>query len=252
MGHCVIPKRTAVELYHNQSGNPATVTIFGQAISTTANSQLTTVVGLASTTLGADSVIAQASVGTYKSVTALNFKCAYDNCNNNGTNYPTGIANTFQGVYRTSSCCLPATGSTKGYWTGMTGGDFISTDGNLTNARTWPSACMCSSCYTAAVFGGNEMQNPIIWAEANTPRVCNGHGWMYHSNVIGFMPAWHSGSQYWCMCRCCWPTALSFITQAHVGHGVTAAQRAAQFMTNPMCCCAQNDTWAYKTGTNNT
>ncbi len=252
MGHCVVPKRSAVELYHNQSGNAATVTIFGQAISTTTNSQITTVIGVAATTLGASQVIASAAVGTYTSVTALNFKCSYDYCSDTGTNYVTGIANTFQGVYRTPSCCLDATGSIKGYWTGVTGGDFISTDGNHTKTKNWPCSCLCSGCCTSQFFGGNEMQNPIIWQEANAPRVCNGHGWMYHSNVIGFMPTWSNDGGSWCMCRCCWPTALSFITEAHIGHGVTAAQRAAQFMTNPMCCCAANDTWAYKTGTNNT
>ena len=251
MGHCVVPKRTAVELYHNQSGNAATVTIFGQAISSTTNANITTVVGLAATTLGAESTVAQASVGTYKSVTALNFKCAYDYCSSEypGPNYVTGIANTFQGVYRTPTCCEPAANNLKGYWTGLTGGAFISTDGNKTDPRAWPYSCMCPGCCTTQTFGGNEMQNPIIWAEANAALVCNAHGEMWQTKVIGFMPAWKSD----CLCfRCCWPTILSFITQAHIGHGVTSAQRAAQFMVNPMCCCASNDTWAYKTGTNNT
>ena len=251
MGHCVVPKRTAVELYHNQSGNAATVTIFGQAISSTTNANITTVVGVAATTLGAQSTIAQAAVGTYKSVTALNFKCAYDYCNSEypAPNYITGVANTFQGVYRTSTSCRSNSSDLKGYWTGHTGGAFISTDGNQTNPKEYPYSCQCSNCCTTQSYGGNEMQNPIIWAEANGSMVCNAHGVMWHSKVIGFMPAWASG----CMCmRCCWPTMLSFITQAHIGHGVTAAQRAAQFMVNPMCCCAQNDTWAYKTGTNNT
>ena len=259
LGRCIIGNRNGTEVYHNQTGKEVAVTIFAQAISTTLNSELTTVVGVAATTLGSTVIIANSgATGTYKSTTAINFSCAYCRCDSAGTAYPSpSVGSTFQGAYRTWRCCCVLSGDYSGAYPTM-GPAFISTEGNITDVSrcTTGYSCQCDNCCVPIVYGGNEIQSPSVWIDAQEPRVCHTagtHGLMYQSNVVGWFPlAYCSGGM--CCRRCCWPQSYnSFITQRQIGTGVTAAQRAAQFMANPMCQCAHNDTWFMPNGgTNNT
>jgi len=258
LGRCILGNRSGAEVYHNQSGKEVSVTIFSQALSTTLNSELTTVVGVAATVLGSTVIVANSGqTGTYQSTTAINYSCAFCRCDTASSEYPApSIASTIQGAYRTWRCCCALAGDYGGAYPTM-GPAFISTEGNITDVSrcTTGYSCQCSNCCVPIVYGGNEIQSPSVWIDAQEPRVCwdSTHGPMYQSNVVGWFPlAYCSGGM--CCRRCCWPQAAgSFITQRQIGTGVTAAQRAAQFMANPMCQCAQNDTWFMPNGgTNNT
>ena len=253
LGRCIIGGRTGAEVYVNSSGKDVSVTLFSQALSTITNTELTTVIGVAATTLGSTVIIANSgTVGTYQSTTAFNFSCAYCRCGS-GMEYPSpSIGATMQGAYRTwRNCCSFASDYSGSY--PVRGPSFISTEGNITDIDQTFRTCMCSNCCVPIVYGGNEIQNPAIWIDAQEPRMCFDatHGPMYQSNVVGWYPqSWDGGNR--CK-RCCWPQLSTFITQRHIGVGVTAAQRAAQFMANPMCNCGVNDTWFMPNGgTNNT
>ena len=256
LGRCILSNRSGAEIYHNQSGKEVAVTIFAQAISTTLNSELTTTVGVAATTLGSTVIISNSGqAGTYQSATAINFSCAFCRCDSGSNPYPApSIGSTIQGAYRTWRCCCSSTGNYKGaYPTGRPA--FISTDGNITDVCVTGYSCQCGSCCVPIVYGGNEIQSPAVWIDAQEPRICwdTDHGPMYQSNVVGWYPLSYCKAGMCCK-RCCWPQAYnSFITQRQIGTGVTAAQRAAQFMANPLCKCADNDTWFMPNGgTNNT
>jgi hypothetical protein len=255
LGRCIIGNRSGAEVYHNDSGKEVAVTIFAQAISTTLNSELTTVVGVAATTLGSTVIVANSGqAGTYQSTIALNFSCSYCRCGT-GNAYPApSVASTFQGAYRTWRCCSASSSDYYGAYCTMAP-TFISTEGNITDTCITGYSCQCSNCCVPIVYGGNEIQSPAVWIDAQEPRVCwdTVHGPMYQSNVVGWYPLAYCQSGMCCR-RCCWPqSSNSFITQRQIGTGVTAAQRAAQFMANPLCKCADNDTWFMpQGGTNNT
>lgn len=256
LGRCVIGNRNGIELYHNQSGKEVAVTIFAQAISTTLNSELTTVIGVAATTLGSTEVIANSgATGTYQSTTAVNFSCGYCRCDDASSSYPSpSVGSTFQGVYRTWRCCSALVSNYGGAYCTMAP-TFISTEGNITDTCITGYSCQCSSCCVPIVYGGNEIQSPSVWIDAQEPRICTDatHGPMYQSNVVGWFPLSYCAGGMCCK-KCCWPQqAGSFVTQRQIGTGVTAAQRAAQFMANPLCKCGDNDTWFMPNGgTNNT
>ena len=256
LGRCILSNRSGVEIYHNQSGKEVAVTIFAQALSTTLNSELTTTVGVAATTLGSTVIIANSGqAGTYQSTTAINFSCAFCRCDSQSSAYPApAIGSTIQGAYRTWRCCHTPASDYSGAYRTMAPA-FISTEGNITDVCITGYSCQCSNCCVPIVYGGNEIQSPSVWIDAQEPRICfdASHGPMYQSNVVGWFPlSYCSGGM--CCKRCCWPQqANSLITQRQIGTGVTAAQRAAQFMANPLCKCADNDTWFMPNGgTNNT
>ena len=82
------------------------------------------------------------------------------------------------------------------------------------------------------VYGGNEIQSPSIWIDAQEPRICTDatHGPMYQSNVVGWFPLAYCSNGMCCK-RCCWPQqAGSFVTQRQIGTGVTASSEDAQQM----------------------
>ena len=260
LGRCIIGNRSGAEVYHNASGKEVAVTLFAQSISTNLNTELTTTVGVAATILGNTVIISNSgSTGTYQSTTSFNFSCAFCRCDDAGSNYPPpSIGSTFQGAYRTWRCCCPL-GGTLGpggnYPTRIPA--FISTDGNITDPANTGCLCLCDNCCTPIWFGGNEIHTPAIWMDAQEPRICfdTTHGPMYQSNVVGWYPQSYCGNGMCCKGqRCYMPTGYaSLITQRQLGTGVTATQRAAQFMNNPICKCGEQDTWFMPNGgTNNT
>ena len=101
LGRCIIEGRTGVELYVNSSGKEASVTIQTQVISTTANVEQTVVVGVAATVLNQDTTVTTSPVGTYTSISGLNYSCWQ------GT---AGIS-TINGAFRTPICCLASSGN---------------------------------------------------------------------------------------------------------------------------------------------
>lgn len=259
LGRCIIGNRSGAEVYHNQSGKEVAVTLFAQSLSTTVNTEITAVVGVAATVLGNTVIIANSgSTGTYTSTTTFNFACAFCRCDDASSEYPApSIGSTIQGAYRTWRCCCAVASDYKGAYPTGRAPTFISTEGNITDTCWSGCTCMCSNCCVPIMYGGNEIQSPAIWIDAQEPRVCwdTTHGPMYQSNVVGWFPnAWINGGMCCKSGRCEFPQSYSnLITQRQIGYGVTAAQRAAQFMANPACCCAQNDTWFMPNGgTNNT
>ena len=78
LSKCVIDCRKSTELYHNTSGNAASVSLFANTISTTANTEMTVVVGIASTTLSQKTTMVSASAGTFCSMTTPLY---YTDCN---------------------------------------------------------------------------------------------------------------------------------------------------------------------------
>ena len=94
LGRCIIPARTGIELYVNSSGSEASVTIQTQVISTTANVEQTVVVGVAATVLRQDTTVTTSPVGTYTSISGLNYSCWQGS---------PGIS-TINGAFRTPIC----------------------------------------------------------------------------------------------------------------------------------------------------
>lgn len=111
LAKCVIPNRTAAEVYHNTSGNAASVSLFANTISTTTNSEVTVVVGIASTTLQAETTLVTQSAGFFCSMTSFNYTYDYnygaDNlCSDTYGRTQTGVAKTFAGVQRIPICVV--------------------------------------------------------------------------------------------------------------------------------------------------
>ena len=79
LAKCVIPNRTPVELYHNTSGNAASVSLFANTISTNTNTDVTVVVGIASTTLQQNTTLVTQSAGYFCSMTSFNYSYDYNN-----------------------------------------------------------------------------------------------------------------------------------------------------------------------------
>lgn len=99
-GRCMIPPRQGAEIYHNQSGNPASLTINAQVIGTAFNSEITTVVGVGSTTLGEVTYVGLGSTAGYlRRFAGPVVECKpgqYNTCNGigNGYNLSAGLAGT--------------------------------------------------------------------------------------------------------------------------------------------------------------
>ena len=106
----IIAARKPKEVYVNTSGDAASVSLFANTISTTTNTELSVVVGIASTTLQALTTQVTQPVGTFCSMTAPLYY--YDQYAEgyldpfSGSN--TGVAKTFYGVQKNPSCQLDA------------------------------------------------------------------------------------------------------------------------------------------------
>ena len=99
----VIAARKPKEVYVNTSGNAASVTLFANSISTTVNTELSVVVGIASTTLNQQDTVQQVSAGALRSMTSYVY--AYDMVANEETpKTNAGVAKTFMGINKIPMC----------------------------------------------------------------------------------------------------------------------------------------------------
>lgn len=255
LSKCVIPKNTPVEVYHNTSGNAASVSLFANTISTTANTEISVVVGVASTTLLESTTVVQASAGTFCSMTSpLYYYDQYHEGYHNGfSGSNTGVAKTFYGLQKLPSCPLDVSGCYDG--------NFV--DSNYANNFTDSYGCTMTRIHTTGngnggvcsfvcncigtgicipqMWGGNEMQNPSIWMR-QLPPSCNTCGYFWGGKVVGFV--------YNNCCSCCWgnKTACNGVAgtwwpingvNVGMGYSATAAVNATALQTN-WCCCYGN------------
>ena len=253
----IIAARKPKEVYVNTSGNAASVSLFANTISTTANTELSVVVGIASTELQALTTQVTQSAGTFCSMTAPLY--AYDQYSEayhtNFTGSNSGVAKTFYGIQKLPSCPIDgdvntcydgnyvdanyANNLTDSYGCTMTR---INTTGTG-NGGVCSFACNCIGVGLCVnqMFGGNEMQNPSIWMR-QLPPSCNCCGYFWGGKVVGF--------QYNMCCACCWErnsaTYGTFgtwwsINGVNVGMGASAnaALNATAIQTN-WCCCYGN------------
>ena len=95
LGRCILECRKPAEVYHNTSGNAASVSLFANAISTNTNTEISVVVGIASTTLRAVTTSVNAAVGTFKSMSNTVYTC--DIC------YSTTGVSTYAGINKVAS-----------------------------------------------------------------------------------------------------------------------------------------------------
>ena len=247
LSKCVLGNRGASELYHNTSGNAASVSLFANAISTNTNSEITVVVGIASTTLSAETIKIQAAAGTFCSMTAPLY---YSDCNYPGVNTYFGFSKTQTSEFnQDNQACTPGVSGNGILQVGSmpvyqdTYGCSI-TEMNSTaeqNSSLW--ICQCSStCMFGKMYGGNEIQNPALWMR-EYPNYwsccCSGH-WFWNAKVVGF---WHNTC-----CACCWSHQTRCggssgtwypIRGGNIGLGNSdnARQNAMQAMINWCCCC---------------
>ena len=245
---CVIEGRKSTELYHNTSGNAASVSFFANAISTDKNSEMTVVVGIASTTLAALTTKMQCDVGTFKSMTAP--MCYTSVGDFVGVNTYTGFTVPPTEEYnQPNKSCTPGVGgncllNVASYPV------FHDTYGCRTNEQpcndyinrsSW--ICMCeNTCIYGKLYGGNEIQNPAIWMR-EYPTFCHnccGGDWLWAHKFVGVI--WNN------CCNCCWieqPRCSGSagtwypITARQVGMGnsTNARQNALQKMINWCCEC---------------
>ena len=273
LGRCIIPARTGIELYVNSSGSEASVTIQTQVISTTANAEQTVVVGVAATTLGADTVASNVNVGTYKSVSGLNYSCITDSAQA----YSSGGISTYSGAFKTPVCYNGAGGFCAEYDEGSRHTIFIDpNNGNCTFVCSMEYMCgRCSGCQGCfrTTYGGNELQNPNIWlyqeidsdhaagssAGWGYPNNCSCDGWFWADQIIG----WYPGNRYDpnCTSGYCpeniprvhgnddqYLRASSVLCCTTGGVGVFRTDQAIvtmQHYINPCCCCpgVSNGNW---------
>ena len=247
LSKCVLGNRGASELYHNTSGNAASVSLFANAISTNTNSEITVVVGIASTTLSAETIKIQAAAGTFCSMTSPLY---YSDCNYPGVNTYFGFSKTQTSEFnQDNQACTPGVSGNGILQVGSmpvyqdTYGCSI-TEMNSTaeqNSSLW--ICQCSStCMFGKMYGGNEIQNPALWMR-EYPNYwsccCSGH-WFWNAKVVGF---WHNTC-----CACCWSHQTRCggssgtwypIRGGNIGLGNSdnARQNAMQAMINWCCCC---------------
>ena len=247
LGRCIIPARKPAEIYHNTSGNAASVTLFANTISTDKNTEMSVVVGIASTTLQAETTEVTMAAGSFCSMTSVAYSC---NLSEQNVGY-----STFMGVFKPSqvnSCfslsCMPMYApdgknlmdQTYQRYTDAYGctmerrGDFS------VNRFHWN--CMCNQTCIPQSFGGNERQNPAIWMREG-PASCNDHGPFYAGKIIGVW--WNE------CCSCCWITNNACngsgagtwypISARNVGMGMSAraASTSMQLVTNWCCCCGE-------------
>ena len=278
LGRCIIPGRKGIELYVNSSGKEASVTIQTQAISTTANVEQSIVVGVAASTLEETAPVATSPVGTYTSISGFNYSCWPTNSSSQ-----TGVS-TFSGAFRTPMRCYDDTNNVRhGTYEETADSHFRFVDPNTGN-QTYAChmGCLCGACRDASgnnfrccyrgMYGGNELQNPLIWLMQENPsdhpggvygfpRDCSCCNWFWGGQIVG----WSPGNKY---VFCCpyntpctqgggdfWFRAPNFIGCTNSigdatcnGVGVfktDLAITAMQLYTNPCCCCGHSgaNTW---------
>ena len=247
LSKCVLAGRKAAELYHNTSGNAASVSLFANAISTNTNSEVTVVVGIASTTLAQKTTVIQASAGTFCSMSAPVY---YSDCNYPGVNTYFGFVKPQTEEFNQDNlACTPGVAGngilqvgSKPVYKDLYGCTI--TEMNSTaeqNASFY--ICQCSStCMFGKSYGGNELQNPALWMR-EYPNFwsccCSGH-WFWNAKVVGF---WENTC-----CECCWTHQSRCagssgtwypIRGGNIGLGNSdnARQNAMQTMINWCCCC---------------
>ena len=243
LSKCVLGGRKSADLYQNTSGNAASVSLFANAISTDTNSEMTVVVGIASTTLSKFTTVINSSAGTFCSMTTPLY---YTEC------FATGSGTTFFGHIKPqtyeynqpSNACfndnlqvasLPVFEDTYGCR--------INEQPDETHRATQGCLCMCSNaCIWGKLYGGNEMQNPAIWMRQYPSHyhTCCGGDWYWAGKFIGVIYNTCSG--------CCWTPCSADramagtwypITARNVGMGnsTNARQNAMQAMINWCCQC---------------
>ena len=262
LAKCVIPNRTPVELYHNTSGNAASVSLFANTISTTTNTDVTVVVGIASTTLQAQTTLVNQSAGFFCSMTSFSYAYDYnagacDLCSATYGRTQTGVAKTFMGVQRLPICVVGDSGmqnhcqdtykdaNAYNYFVDSYGCTTTRVNKSGTSANGWETfVCNCVGGETRCVmqmWGGTEMQNPSIWMR-QLPNACNCKGYFWGGKVVGYFLN--------CCCACCWApntrcngTAGTWhpVKAVNVGMGVStnAVANANQLMTTWCCCCGK-------------
>jgi len=153
LGRCTIPPYTGAEVYVNSSGQAASISIGAQVIDATANTELTAVVGIGSTTLSATNSVSTGS--TF--------------CNLNGFNL---YGTTYCGSFRQSGI-----GSTT-----PRVHEFISGSGTVTSS-TAGSTC------SIICFGGNEVVSPLLRYDCNAPYNASSAllGFFPYETCIGFI-----------------------------------------------------------------
>ena len=262
LSKCVIDNRKATELYNNTSGNAASVSLFANTISTNTNTDVTVVVGIASTTLTASTTLVAQSAGYFCSMTSFNYSYDYnaganDLCSVTYGRTQTGVAKTFAGVQRLPICVVGASGMNNqcqdtykdanayNYFVDAYGCATTRVNKSGAGANGWETfVCNCVGGETRCVlqmWGGNEMQNPSIWMR-QLPAACNTCGYFWGGKVVGYFLN--------CCCSCCWApntrcngTAGTWhpIKAVNVGMGVStnAAVNANQLITTWCCCCGK-------------
>ena len=276
LGRCIIPARTGVELYVNSSGKEASVTIQTQVISTTANVEQTVVVGVAATTISQSTTVSSSPVGTYTSLAGLVYSCwPVDTSTSESVGY-----STFSGGLRPPTTRSNAGALYEGSYEEGGNSHFKFIDPNSGNQTSAVHAgCLCGACVDTSgnnyrccyrgAYGGNEIQNPLIWlmqenpddhpgGKYGYPRSCSCNNWLWGDMIVG----WSPGNKYVFCCPYNSPCnqgngdyiyrAPQFIGCADVGgqKGVgifktDIAITAMQHYTNPCCCCGYTaaNTW---------
>lgn len=240
----VVKAKKPAEIYHNSSGNAASVTLQANTISTNTNTEISVVVGVAATTLSQISTEVQMSAGAFCSMTSIAKSCDWNCITNVGMS-------TFAGTYypprlnRCSLGCFPMHTSPRGInLMDASHQDFVDKYGCRTQWRAVENRhywiCTCSSTCWPMNYGGNEQQNPAIWMRQG-PASCNDHGPFYAGKIIGYFLN--------DCCACCWThCSAQFgasggtwypISARNVGMGYSsnAAVNATQLATNWCCCC---------------
>ena len=252
LSKCVLAGRKTADLYQNTSGDAASVTLYANAISTDTNSEISVVVGIASTTLSQLTTMVTSSAGTFCSMTAPHYYSG-------GTDaHSVGTASTYVGFSvppteefnQPSRVCTP----------GVAGAGVLQRaempvyvdsygcrinqlpDSTIQQTQSW--ICMCSSTCINKFYGGNEIQNPSIWMREYPAfyTSCCGGDWWWGGKMVGVF--------YNNCCDCCWdgkggnrcngnPGTWHAINAANVGMGNSsnARQNALQTMINWCCCC---------------
>ena len=242
LSKCVLGGRKSADLYQNTSGNAASVSLFANSISTDKNTEMTVVVGIASTTLSAFTTKIQSSAGTFCSMTAPLY---YSQCF-------IGAGNTYFGQIKPptyefsqpSASCYGGnlqTASLPVYQD--TYGCRINELPDQATLDTKVCICMCANgCIWGKQYGGNEMQNPSVWMREYPAfyHTCCGGDYYWAGKWIGFF--------YNTCCACCWTPCSAArgnagtwypITSRNVGMGnsTNARQNALQAMINWCCQC---------------
>tara|TARA_E500000305_G_scaffold43210_1_gene33440 strand:+ start:150 stop:2525 length:2376 start_codon:yes stop_codon:yes gene_type:complete len=281
LGRCIIEGRTGVELYVNSSGSEASVTIQTQVISTTANVEQTVVVGVAATTLKASTIVATSPVGTYTSMRGLNYSCWQTGAPDENK---VGVS-TIQGAFRTPICCAPSGSNImEGTYCDVGSGSLRYIDPNSGN-QTFAihNTCMCGACTVPGgypfrccfrgEYGGNELQNPLIWlmqennddhpgGKYGYPNNCGCCNWFWGDQIIGWNPGNHLAGASMCCPNniSCMPADNGHILRAPQVIGCTTspatnrgvgifktdlAITAMQMYIQPCCCCGYTaaNTW---------